>query len=367
MPAPTYEVIAASPLTDGIRGDPFPYESLSWVREADGAGGWSTSGLLRGRGVDPGTWQRLRTAVYIVRNDRIVQGGLLTQEEAKIVEEGGDTITFGGRGWWWYYEKKRHVRTLLSFLDPAVEQFDVAEALIDHAHSFTGGNPGAFAGGEGVLVDRNPQDTGRTRRQLYEPQDRMPIGRAVADLAQLHDGFDFELVSSGTEDEIHKTLHLAYPRRGGRTRWVWDTESNAVLLSYRGDGEEGANHATVLGQGEGISMPIAQKADASAFDDDYPLLEHVGAHKGEQYQIQAQVDADLNRLRLGGTELVTVELIDSVDTRLGSFVPGSEVRLIASEGWIEIDGFYRVTSYTVTLDQDGSEKVTANLAPSEAF
>jgi hypothetical protein len=50
---------------------------------------------------------------------------------------------------------------------------------------------------------------------------------------------------------------------------------------------------------------------------------------------------------------------------VGSFVVGDEVQLRGTRGWSELDGWYRIVGYNVSVSDSGDEQVAVTVVDTE--
>lgn len=360
-----YRYLFADPLTGAIR-DELPCRDVTFSRELNGAGGVGGAlplSVVRDVDVD-GTiysYEMMRrsviapnnTALWILRDEVVVWGGLIYGVGVNTEDE---TLEFAGQGFWSYFAHRTN-RKKLTFT--ATEQFTIAETFIDNAQAILDGDLGVTvawnpAAGSGVLRDRT-----------YYAYERKVVAEAIADLAAVNRGFDFELVAGGTVGAFTKTLHLDYPQRGRSTDIVWEAGKNIVLLDYQEDGDRYANQVTAFGNGEGREMLIADLADTGT-----GLLVFEAQESRKDVKristLEAHAQATLNRLR-DGERTCRVSITDSTDAPFGAYIPGDEVRLRISRGWLDMDERWRIQAFTVSPDDGGGETIEVDLAPSSAY
>jgi len=72
---------------------------------------------------------------------------------------------------------------------------------------------------------------------------------------------------------------------------------------------------------------------------------------------------------MGGLPVVIPTVVMSGDSEpsIGSFTTGDRVRVRASHGLLNIDGTFRIISWSVLINDTGSEQIKLTLAPLEVF
>ncbi len=82
--------------------------------------------------------------------------------------------------------------------------------------------------------------------------------------------------------------------------------------------------------------------------------------------LQQHAMTELAKVR-NGQRTVSVSIVNLPDSPFGSYIPGDIVRIRASRGFLQLDEDFRIMKFTVVPDDSGSEVVTVDLAPLEAF
>lgn len=342
-----YRVLAAD-LFGTIREE-IPFQSFKYSKVLNAPGAFNAALNLwhpkcTRSNLDPG-----RTAIYVERDGTIVWGGILWTAQAS---DSGKSVDFGAEGWWSYF-KRRLIRTTQTFA--AADQLAIAQALMTYALAQPGSLTGITVGAEtsGVLRDR-----------VYYSYDRMPVAQSVEQLAAVIAGFDFSIETAWSAGAITKAFQLYYPKRGSRTNLVFDLGTSVTDASWQIDATTQANVVDVLGSGNGDAMLISTAADASSLAA-YPLLEETVANKS--VLVQATLDAQ------AGAEVIStsrpIETIPTLVARatteltIGSFIEGDEVTVRASGGFFNVNGFYRILSYEVSVDENGRESISVSFGP----
>lgn len=351
-----YQYVFTDLATDQVRTE-LPLTNVSFTREVNGPGGWSAELPLS---IVKDGYELVRaselaeadTALYVLRDNVVVFGGILWAVNASSDQE---TLRVGGQGFWSYF-RHRHIRKNLVFT--AADQFEIVETIIDHAQDdFADGNLG-------VTVTRTPTTSGVTRDRRYSVHEYKNVGEAIEQLASVVNGFDFELEAGGSFGAFTKTLQVWYPQRGRKTDIVWEVGKNVQLLDYTADGIERANVVTAVGAGEGARMIRSHAVDSTA----KLRIERIEQFKdvNNSTTLTAHAQAALNFYK-NSKRSARVQVVNQADAPLGSYIPGDQVRLRVSRGYLDIDEFWRIMSYTVQPDDSGSEIVTAELLPVDAF
>lgn len=191
-----------------------------------------------------------RHEAVITRNGQVVWcGPILTVDEPPPKKGSPHLVAFGGEGLW-HYSHRWFVTSTLNFND--VDQFTIARTLINHHQNKAGGDFGIETSGSetsGVLRDRT-----------YLGYEQKNIGSSVEELAEVENGFDFE-IDPGTRRFVPH-----YPEKGSRKPdLIWD-ERTIRAIHRRIDGTKQASQVRGIGAGEADSMLRFALQDAAAVD-----------------------------------------------------------------------------------------------------
>lgn len=321
------------------------------------------------------------SSIFVDFEGRLLYGGILGIPKAAL---GKGTLDIGGKGILGAYADGR--RTVQSRAGMAhatgdlasdvrwaagTDLFAVVEDLFDHAATFNGDlgiarlyrGPGPF----GSL------NIGLEEDLAFSTYERRGITELITELAGKDPGFDFGFSyawnTAGANGVPEVTLELDVVR-GRRTGLVFEAGKNITILDYELNGDSQANAIDGFGAGEGDSMIRASVVDAELIypNGRYPRLE--GSHTNKRTTspdlLRGELAGELKRSKRPA-EVVTLELVDTDDVPLGSFIAGDLVTLVANDGFIDLGGSWRITSYDVAFDTDGRPKVTANLTPEAAY
>lgn len=353
-----YVVLAADLLTDEVREE-IPFDQFSYTHALNGAGSFSATVPLstpKFNKILRSTLDMARTAIYVVRDGVVQWGGILWATDADLE---GDSVRCAGQGFWSYYQRQV-IESTLRYSDVTHDQFQIVDGILDHVHLFTGGQIGVQAAWSAL--------SGVKRTRDYWSFEKKNAGEAITQLSEVDDGFDFAVdVGGSLHDGFTRALNLSFPRRGRRTSLVFESGKNVRVLRWGLDGWSMANRVLTVGAGEGKAMLITAATNVAKLDT-YPMLREVTTYKDVSVKktLDGHARADLTRM-LNGTESLEVEIVaSSPDSQLGSFITGDEIRCRADEGFIDVDSWYRLISYTVTVGREGGESVKASLVPTEA-
>ncbi len=222
-----------------------------------------------------------------------------------------------------------------------VEQFDIAADLLRWTQALPGGD---------LHIDiamSPPGGSGRERVRTYEPWEVKQIAEAVEQLAEVNDGFEWQVTHAWDAQQRHPiiTVEFHYPRLGRDTATVLEPPQ-AVPVTHEGQ-EDWANVVLGTGSGEG-SDTLFRQADEVG----WPRVESVITHADVSVPatLEDHVDAELTR-RSVPTAARTLLVVDpDLDVQLGD-----EVRVPFLDGrWpADPDTPWRVMAITTRAGEDG--------------
>lgn len=299
-------------------------------------------------------------ALYVERDGVIVWGGIIWTVRRT---PNSNLLDIGATGFWDYFNH-RLIRWSMAFTlahGTAIDQLSIARAIIGTAQSALL-SPG---GSIGLLLD--PTLSGVIRERTYNVWDRKNVATAIQELSALEDGFDFRVDSQWESGAITKRMRWGYPRLGTRSGLVFELGGNVEALAWQLDGSQDANQIDAIGAGEGASMLIATASDPSQLTA-YPLLEAITSYKdvSEFGTLQNHAIADLVA-RTGSFGLSNIIVRTTTDAPVGSWTVGDDVYIRANDGFVQIEGFYRIVSDSVSVDANGKEDATIAFSGSEQF
>lgn len=337
----------------GLPKEEIQFSGVKWGRILNGAGGFSASINARHAKATRTNLDPARTFIYVLRGDVVVYSGIIWS-----VRQNGGVIEVAGLGVWSYFRHRniRHTRTYT-----ATNQLAIARALIDYAQSTTyspGGNIGVVTGSE---------TGGPSRDRLYPAYERKPIAEAIEQMADNIDGFDFSIDPTVSGSTFTNTFKPWYPRRGRRTNFVWEVGVHCDLNSWQLDGSKTANQMDALGEGDGNAMLIATAADPNLLTT-YPLLDDTVSYRDIETpaNLAAKANTWLTNRKLP-IQAVEVTLRSRPDTAVGSFIEGDEVQVTGNDGWVELDGWYRIIGFEVSVSDEGDESIGVTFKGAEAM
>lgn len=184
--------------------------------------------------------------VVITRNRQVVWcGPVWTADEPPKPEDGPHLMEFEGEGLW-SYTQKWHIGSTVNF--DADDQFAIARSLLAHQ-----GRAAAFG-----IDTSGSSESGVARDRTYLSHEAKNIGAAVEELAEVENGFDFDI------DPATRLFRPYYPRRGSRKPdLIWD-ERTIRSFHRTIDAKPQASQVLGFGAGEGDAMVRQTVQDSSA-------------------------------------------------------------------------------------------------------
>ena len=279
------------------------------------SGDLSLDGLSAGRrrdlldAIDPG-----RRALYVAANGKLLWGGI-------VWKEGSDRPVQVEAQEWGSYFHRRILRDDATHTQ--VDQFTIANGLIDDAQLVTGGDVRVALGGDtsGVLRDRT-----------YLAGDLHVIGERLDELSNVIDGFDYAWPAEYDDNGNPRgRLLLGYPRLGSSQPSIVIAMPRAV--GFGRDASQLATTAWATGEKptDGTDVPVATSTDPALITAGYPVLDKVNSYTTVSDAATLQEHADADQAADGGT-LVTVQAAVSIDKVLDNGVELGDPALCVFEG-----------------------------------
>lgn len=362
-------------LFTGEEVDEIECQSIEYSLTVNRPGGWRAELPMRHPKATRGTIAPGTRSFFVERGGTVHFGGLLWTTEA---DASGSTpqLTIGGQGFFDYYRsEQRKIRSRLGMTyatgDNAseitftgVDQFRIVDDLLDHAAVWAG----AANVGYTAINFHGPAGSGLsgiTRDRTYWAYEGKPIGEAIEQLAAVERGFDFSESWAISGSVFTRSLELWYPRRGNRQGRVFEVGKNVVLMRESLDASQLATRALNYGSGEADAM-LTSEAIASANEypaGPYPLVETTKHYRdvSEQDTLDDHAERDLRAASFIG-QSITVDVVEGIDTTIETISEGDTVRLIADDGYLQVDDYMRVLTKRVQIDSNGFPKMNMTLA-----
>lgn len=359
----------AHDLRTGEKLAELPLSAVRYGRRLNGAGVLSGS-LTLGQRTTGGTsldsillaaCEPTRTALYVVRDDVIVWGGIIW--EHGDYDSSNRSLQIQAAEFWSYFKRRRLRAELDAF--PALDQFEIVRTLLGWAQGQIGGDIGVFLGSG---------DSGVTRDPIYYAWERRNIGQIVEELAGADDGFDFAIEVVGTPGEPQLALTLANVR--GRTAaesgLVFEPGKNLGGYRWPRSGAASANAIDIIGAGEGETMVIGAAVRSDLIAAGYPLLDDVVAYKliDDEALATAKARALVESRAEPITTATLINVLPGGDPPLGSWIMGDYARFrvedderfpAQSDGSPGLDRFVRIIADDVAVSDAGVETVNLSV------
>lgn len=357
------------------RLDELPFSSLSYSRALNRPGGWSAQISHRHPKVSGDNRSNLRpnrTGIYVTRGGTPLFGGIYRKSQITVEEGRGLTMTAGGDGILGFFlgdgnRTGRFLKVNKSWDN--VDQFTIVKELVDYAQSF----PGADLGME---VEFHGPETGGlsgvTRTFDVAGHDRRNIGRLIERIAGLADGFEYDVDVKWDDSDpplLTPVLSLHYPRRSRRVEQVvLEQGRNIEVIDWTEDGNRQGVETHGIGAGQGDSMLTHTITDADLIwpNGPYARVEATYSHKDldRDPTLEAATEADHDRFR-EPPETAKVQVIEGLDAALNVFTTGSEVQMVADDGYLQIASWWRVDGFDVDFDENGRAAMQLELTKTE--
>lgn len=274
--------------------------------------------------------------VVVERNKQVVwRGPVLTADETD--EAGNRMVDFGGEGLLHYPSRwfRTADRTFTS-----TDQFTIARTLIDE-------HPDKFG------IDTSGADTsGITRDRTYVRGKN--IGEALLELAEVRDGFDFQI------NPDTRLLEMFHPQQGAR---LPDLVIEDGIRSYSRtvDSTSQASQIIGLGEGEGEDQVFLVRQDSTAVSE-FGLTQEV--FDNQEISRQSTLDDHVRR-ELAYLKSPTQDLQITVGT--DTFNPfsvqlGVEGRVKYASSYDEVNEVRRLVGFDIRWES-GDERAVLSLAP----
>jgi len=344
-----------------------PLATVSFGQTLNGPTSFTSSNAMTTGHITPGqlshgfSWDKFQRAnirpgarlIHVLRDGVPMYSGILYKATADPTTR---TMQFSGADHLSYLARRR-LETNQSFT--STDQFQIVRDLVDEMQKTTYSDLGiqVTAGSSGV-----------TRDKEFKAIERWRFADALAEIAELEDGFDYTMrVSGSVAAGIVPTLTLA--NRLGRNRnWVLQLGKNCESLSYSEDATDMANNYTIFGNGNSEERPVFTARNPGSLNT-YPQLDQVRnieATDNETTLIQKTAYAYLAAYQTPvRTAVIQIDPSDP-DIRFGAIQVGDDVRLIASYGFTEFDEKFRIMDIRVTVDAQGKESVILTLTQFES-
>lgn len=360
------KLIAFDAKTRVITGE-LPYQSFSFTAVLNGKGQWTATMPMSQKvnGVElmgSSSIDVCRTQVAFVRDGVPLFGGFVLQE-SDAIDENTESVMFGGPD-----STMGPLDMIQLFADynpgviPAnVDQFNIVKTLVEPA-------PLYIFQQFGILVVWDAL-SGIKKTRTWFGSDREVVSKLVDDLAGTEPGFDY--LSEMTGDQatgFRPKLRLGYPQLIRHTASVLHLGKNISTIRRDVDGSKTANVFSSIGSKTGVGgVTQTSFAPSSVFS---VYCEMDGSESrptnGDSALLLEYSRQGVKLHQLPAEQYIVVADPDDSECRPGSFRLGDEVRLIASRGRVQVDGLFRIMSYSLSGDEAGNEKMSLSLIATDS-
>lgn len=336
-----------------------PYIECSFTSELNKPGSWSvtlplTTNIDGFEKIGESVFTVNRSAIVFLRDGVPLFMGWIT-EESVSVDGSKETVSIGGPSVAIGYLHRRKLSVTKTFT--ATDQINIANDIVAQSEPV------------GLLVEAEYDAlSGVLRDRTYYDTENHFLGEILDDLSQLDDGFDYLAEVQGSQATgFTPIVRLGYPALLRRTSFVLDLDKNVMAMSRVVDGSQTANRVTVTGSSTGSDSALyAVRQDSTLWaglGGVYPILDRVIARP--TVINTSTLDSHARKyLRMWKNDVEVLKLaVDTMnhDSTPGSFRCGDEFRVIAKRGRLNIDSAYRVTTWSLSSDQNGAETMSMEL------
>lgn len=286
-----------------------------------------------------------RTAVYVDRDGVLVWGGIVWTRQPTT---GGKTIQ--ASEFLSYYQRRYVTQTLSNDLSNITNTEYVPDGqriYLDQRYIvwsllvWANGQPGGNIGIDTVPLSGATGPTGITRQATYWAHERPEIYRAIQELSQAENGFDFGVEIGWTQSannvppRRYKRARVWYPRRGrsfeesGLVFSKGGAAGNVLDYDWPEDGTALATATHGLGDGNGPARLTATATASEMLAAGWPLLEAVTTYQGvaDPDRLQANTNAELTARSRADVQ-PTFEVSADADPAFGSYSVGDEALFV---------------------------------------
>lgn len=391
-----YGVVRAGPKAGAVR-DEIPLTDATIVERLKGVG--SISGRLGLR--DPkATPQNLNTENTVIVAERdgvpLAAGPFLTVDKSLGSTKPEISISSEGP---WRILRDRVIRSIAGMTNATlkagevrfsqVDQFNIVKDLVDHTNSFQDTNIDVVWDAlSGVLRDRS-----------YEADKTRSVGETIEQLSDVENGFDWHIELGGDVfSGVTYSLKLSYPFRGRDTGFRFDLDAsqkksvlalqdstgdilrdsdgnplgygqsvvpsgsgNVIDYGYTETSEDRVSRFTAVGPGEGASQLVAHAEDATLAGV-LPLIERGGSWPDVTRQSTLNGHAKRNlQIDKRASKVPTLIVDPNALPTINSYTVGDIIGSKITDGWVQVDGQFRIIGRQISIGEDGEETVQLEL------
>jgi hypothetical protein len=355
MPA-GYRYLIEDVMSGIIVADDLPLNDVRYDDALNRPGSLSASLAMSSRYATLEILREGQVAVYVERDGRIDWGGLIWE----IIPESGQKIAIGAEGWLGYWDH-RTIRKDVQFDN--IEQFTIAATLLTDAQDEVVFGDG-YDLGIPVTWDALSGVT-RDRLEEYRPWKAKNLGEAIRQLAAVENGFDFAMSYQVAANRINKAVKLYYPRKGRDTQFLFEYDTDPTgqpvgnIVSYRYP----KSAASMAWAGDGWGDGADETRLKSSFVDEtkrgvFPPFDAAPSFTG--VTIQSTLDEHTEATFASSKDSRRVPIITvnpDLPPKWGDFLLGDTARVIIHDGFVQLDGSYRIVGYQIEPRSDRPQLV----------
>ena len=356
----SYRYLFADLLTNQILAE-LPLTGVTFTQQLNTAG--TLQGDLLLSGINAATQNvanatiPAKCAIYVDRDGVLVWGGVIWHREYQSKDQ---RLKITAQEFESYFARRR-ITTTQVFSN--VDQFTIAQTLINQAQAVTNGNIG-------VIVPTST--SGVTVSKTFYSYELKSVYQALLDLSRSTTGFDFNVnVAYDGGGNPSKSLVLGYPKSGIRyssssvTAPVFEFPAgNIVEYAYPEDGSVAANTIYVVGAGSNEAKLIATATDSTKLLAGWPLLED-SANYSDFTDSTLLGNLAISQVSAVSYPPTTLKIVAPPfqNPTLGSYNIGDDVRVMITDDRFPtgLDAVYRLVALSLTAGETSAELVTLTL------
>ena len=326
-------------------------KNFQCTRVLNGVGGLMTDLNIFDKKATQSNLQRFRNQIAVRRDGVIIWWGPLVKVSGNMDNISGNITLEGSE--YLYHLQKRKTDKLVQYVNE--DQEDIAWDLINDVQNRTNGT---------LLINRGSYGTSVSISKDYEYAE---ISDSIQKLANVVDGFDFSLDPVLDANNLIESVdfNCYYPMLGSVRNDLQKLEIgvNVKKIGFVTNSEL-VNSGIAEGQGTGTT-PIST-LDYEASQRGYTRREVYQSYKDESLAsvLSLYLSAYLNRQSVEGFD-INVELMPNRIPTLEQLVLGDilnvDFKVEGSGGYFDIKNQARVIEISVTIDENGVEKVIPKL------
>ena len=330
-----YTYLAAD-LTSGIIREEIPFTNVSFTDVLNGYSSFEGTAPISAGSPNKITQSNLSvddTAIWVLADNRPVWGGILWDYQ---INRDQRSVSFYANDFLSYF-KRRFLRQTLVFNQDAYSAIDTALGVIQ---AVPGGNVAvsvSYDGTSGVAIDKT-----YFADELWNAYELL---EEISDIADVDYGIEY---FGNPETGLFRELKLWKPR-GRRTNAIADDHNVRLAGEGRASWDK-SNRVYGFNTSQG-NKTITTRSDASDIAA-HILLEDKVSYPSivDQDHLVRLTNASL---RANGRPLSTVTF-DAVGTHdefgVGRLIAGDEIKCVFSEGFLSVNGKYRITQVKNVID-----------------